>query len=243
MRANNGGTDYNAAFKGAADDNPAAQARIFITDGGHRAGRYLDVHRGGPPTFVIGLDIGEDTPAGRRLTRIAADTGGRAFLDVTANEVARVLNQIDSALNCDVDIDSDEDTLSTADPTDQQVIDLRPDARTCDIDVSWGDDDDAVEPEEIAFVNEEGEVMSRAGRAALKRVVARPGRTFTIDGMRLTGRRRGTFFGLRVGASSPGDRLRVRYRATRVEGRSVALTSQVTQSRRRQVEQVRRGRS
>jgi hypothetical protein len=129
---------------------------VFITDGGHRAGRYLDAHRGGAPTFVVGLTIAADTPAGRRLERIARETGGKAFLGVTAAELGRVLNTIDSSLNCDVDIDSDEDTLTASDPTDQQVIELLPDARTCDIDVNWGDDDDAVEPEEIAFVDDDG---------------------------------------------------------------------------------------
>jgi hypothetical protein len=85
-------------------------------------------------------------------------------------------------------------------------------------------------------------VKARVTRAQLRRVVARPGRAFTFDGIRLKGRRRGTFFGLRVAGSTPSTRLRVRYRATKVKGKNVALTSQVTQSRRRQVEQV-RGRS
>ncbi|HEX2086920.1 MAG TPA: hypothetical protein VHF89_14665, partial [Solirubrobacteraceae bacterium] len=142
LNGDNGGTNYNFAFASAAQDNPAAQARIFITDGGHLAGGYLEGHRGGPPTFVIGMGIREDEPFGQRLLRIAEETGGRAFLDVDAEDVIRVMNTIDSALNCDVDIDTDEDVLSEDDPLDEQEVELIPDARTCDINVAWGDDDD-----------------------------------------------------------------------------------------------------
>jgi len=241
VRGNNGGTDYNAAFKGAADDNPGAQARIFITDGGHRAGEYLGGHRGGAPTYVIGLGISARKPAGRRLERIAKETKGRAFLDVAADDLARALNAIDSALNCDVDIDSEEDVLDADDPVDQQVIELLPDARTCDIDVSWGDDEDSIEPEEIAFLDEEdGSVVARVSRKGLRRVVARPGKVFRMNGITLKGRRRGSFYGLRIAGSSPAQRLRVRYRAAKVAGGRASVDSQVTQSRRRGVEQPRR---
>jgi len=240
VRGNNGGTDYNAAFKGAADDNPGAQARVFITDGGHRAGKYLDGHRGGAPTFVIGLGIKASTGAGKRLARIARETEGRAFVDADADELPEILNTIDSKLNCDVDIDSDEDVLSEADPVDEQVIELLPDARTCDIDVNWGDDADSIEPEEIAFLDDEGDVSARVTRRGLQRVVARPGKTFRIDGITLQGRKRGTFYGLRIAGRDPAERLRVRYRAAKVSGRNAKVTSQVSQSRRRSVVQPRR---
>src|SRR5882757_3043282 len=44
INADNGGTDYNAAFAAADADNPNAQARIFLTDGGHNAGEYTNEH-------------------------------------------------------------------------------------------------------------------------------------------------------------------------------------------------------
>lgn len=240
ITADNGGTDYNAAFKGAADDNPGAQARIFITDGGHRAGKYLSLHKGGAPVYPIGLGLAKSTSAARRLMRIADQTKGRAFVDVDPEEIQGVLNTIDSDLNCDVDIDTDADVLSDANPVDDQTIELLPDARTCDIDVSWGDDGDDVEPEEIAFLDDDGDVTARVTRAGLRRVVARPGKPFRIDGISLQGRRRGTFFGLRIAGSTPSTRLRVRYRAAKLKGRGADVTSQVTQSRRRQVKQPRR---
>ena len=38
--ADNGATDYNGAFAQSDADNPNAQARIFLTDGGHDVGTY-----------------------------------------------------------------------------------------------------------------------------------------------------------------------------------------------------------
>ena len=40
IQADNGGTDYNAAFNTGRAANPGAQARIFLTDGGHNLGDY-----------------------------------------------------------------------------------------------------------------------------------------------------------------------------------------------------------
>src|SRR3954467_2886898 len=40
IKADNGGTDYNAAFAQSDADNPNAAARIFLTDGAHNVGDY-----------------------------------------------------------------------------------------------------------------------------------------------------------------------------------------------------------
>ena len=40
IHADNGATDYNAAFAQSDADNPGADARIFLTDGGHDVGTY-----------------------------------------------------------------------------------------------------------------------------------------------------------------------------------------------------------
>ena len=44
VHADNGATDYNAAFAQADADNPTADARIFLTDGGHDVGTYNEAH-------------------------------------------------------------------------------------------------------------------------------------------------------------------------------------------------------
>ncbi|HEV2814259.1 MAG TPA: hypothetical protein VGW10_13475, partial [Solirubrobacteraceae bacterium] len=235
IKGDNGGTNYNIAFASAAQDNPAAQARIFITDGGHLAGGYLDAHAGGPPTFIIGIGIPAAEPFGVRLQRIADETKGRAFLDVKTEDIVRIMNTIDSALNCDVDVDTDEDVLTEDDPIEEQEVPLIADARTCDLNVSWGDDDDQIEPQEIAFLSGD-QVLGRAKGATLQKVIRKPGKTFKIGRIKVTGTRRGDQFGLRL-SGMPAETLRMRYRVKKADSARTAVTSQITQSRRRNVRQ------
>ncbi len=82
-------------------DNPSADARIFLTDGGHDVGTYNEAHLvHNVPTYVIGfggIAAGEDQA---RLKKIAGDTGGRYFpLDDSA-QLQSVMNTIEAALTC-----------------------------------------------------------------------------------------------------------------------------------------------
>jgi hypothetical protein len=100
INADNGATDYNGAFAKADADNPTADARIFLTDGGHNAGPYTEAHLGHPvPTYVIGLGIvaPEDLA---RLQKIAADTGGRYFPLEDSGQLQAVMNNVGASLTC-----------------------------------------------------------------------------------------------------------------------------------------------
>src|SRR3954447_17280601 len=74
IQADNGATDYNGAFAKADADNPASQARIFLTDGGHDEGEYKEAHLGhNVPTYVVGFSPGLAAPEDQaRLQKIAA---------------------------------------------------------------------------------------------------------------------------------------------------------------------------
>jgi hypothetical protein len=105
-------TDYNAALAASAESQPDAEARIFLTDGEHNQGPYEDLHRGGPRTYVIGLDIGpggEGDEDADLLRRIATDTGGYYFplqhspgddATVQTKRLQPVFDAIDSLLDC-----------------------------------------------------------------------------------------------------------------------------------------------
>jgi hypothetical protein len=100
IQADNGATDYNGAFAKADADNPTADARIFLTDGGHNIGTYAEAHLAhNVPTYVIGLGIvaGEDQA---RLQKIAADTGGRYFALEDSSQLQPVMNKVGAALTC-----------------------------------------------------------------------------------------------------------------------------------------------
>ena len=101
IHADNGATDYNAAFAQSDLDNPAANARIFLTDGGHDVGTYNEGHLlHNAPTYVIGfggIAAGEDQA---RLQKIASDTGGQYFPLKDSAQLQSVMNTIEAALTC-----------------------------------------------------------------------------------------------------------------------------------------------
>ncbi len=102
IHADNGATDYNAAFAQSDADNPNADARIFLTDGGHDVGTYNEahlIHR--VPTYVVGFSSGiASTEDQERLKKIAADTGGRYFPLEDSSQLQSVMNNIAAALTC-----------------------------------------------------------------------------------------------------------------------------------------------
>ena len=99
VRADNGSTNYDKGFIKASQDNPAAEARIFLTDGAHD-GAYQNSHRGGPRTFVVGLGIGRTGASARRLQQIANETGGVYFPNVAVATLQPTFRTISAAVNC-----------------------------------------------------------------------------------------------------------------------------------------------
>lgn len=102
INADNGATDYNGAFAKADADNPTAQARIFLTDGGHDVGVYNEAHLAhNVPTYVIGFGSGLGlTEDKARLKKIATDTGGQVYELEDDSELQAVVNKIGAALTC-----------------------------------------------------------------------------------------------------------------------------------------------
>jgi hypothetical protein len=100
INADNGTTDYNAAFATSDAANPGAAARIFLTDGGHDEGAYNEGHTKLPaPTYVIGLGLSGAEDTGR-LEKIAQDTGGEVFEVKEAGDLQPVMNRVGAALTC-----------------------------------------------------------------------------------------------------------------------------------------------
>jgi hypothetical protein len=99
IRADNFGTNYNAAFDLAKTHDPTAGARLFLTDGGHNDGDYLNGHQGGPPTYAIGLGFifGSDET---RLRTIAAETGGFYRNAQDDSDLQAAMNEVNVAINC-----------------------------------------------------------------------------------------------------------------------------------------------
>jgi hypothetical protein len=242
LMADNGGTDYNAAFTAAGGENPAAGARIFLTDGGHNVGAYTGGHAGGPPTYVIGLDIGRRGPDAERLARIAKDTGGEYFPNVGPRRLQPVLGRIDSRLNCDIGIENFPDTLLNDTDTQTSNTPLDGGTHSTDVSVTWDDPADQLAVDHINYYrrgNRKPLALFRRGNrkptatitASMIRHVLRTGRPGGHGALRVSGKAGSTFVTLRVTGLGPG-RLQVVVGAKKVKGTSHVVT-QVSQSRRR----------
>lgn len=216
--ADHGATDYNAAFDKAKVDNPNADARIFLTDGGHNAGTYNNGHQGGPPTYVIGLDV-TIPDAIARLQAIANDTGGKFFSNVTTGNLNSTMNQVDAALNCQSIGNTYTDSFTKQGQVKPHTTKISRSTRSMDLVLSWEDPLNAFTIGSIRLQTKNGTIASVSKkRLKIKRTV---GKTFLT--VHIRGLKRGK---LRF-------KLRAKTLGSFFAPSGVQLTTQATQSRRR----------
>ena len=185
IKADQGSTDYNAAFAQAKTDNPAANARIFITDGGHNEGEYTNGHQGGPPTYVIGLGIGVLSPTdpdATRLQTIASETGGIYYPSVTSSNIQATINQIDAALDCQKIGKTFSDIFTRAGQVKAKKLNVSSKTRTIDLTLTWATPDSK-------FTIGSFKLKPRGKRAFKPKVKIVNGRTFV--NVRLTKLKKG----------------------------------------------------
>jgi hypothetical protein len=218
-------TDYNAAFDGAGAHNPSAGGRIFLTDGEHfeeTEGPYQERHRGGPPTYVIGLASAEylrpDSPDEQRLQRIAAETGGRYWRASTDEELQDALFELNAAISCEPTPVKQEVFFSRTGQVVQRALSIPRGTRSVKFAVSWGSEFDSFNIGTFR-IRRRGRVVARSSRVRRIRVVKRRGETYVTG--KLTG-------------LVPG-RLTYRIKANSVgfTGRPAAVTLQAIRSRAR----------
>lgn len=173
--ADHGATNYNAAFDKAKLDNPNANARIFLTDGAHNQGIFNNGHQGGPPTYVIGLDvIGLDDIA--RLQAIASETGGKYYPNVTTANVSATMNEIDAALNCQAISRTFTDTFLKVGQLKSRSTKISARTRSVDLVLTWADPLNAFTIGSIKLRTSRGTIAS-ISRSRL-RITRVAGRTF-----------------------------------------------------------------
>jgi von Willebrand factor type A domain len=218
INADNGLTDYNAAFAQAQADDPGAKARIFLTDGGHDAGPYNNGHRGGPPTYVIGFGTATTGADGARLQQIASDTGGKYFPQTDSSNLQAVVNAIGTTLTCQSPPQQFRDAFKRSGQSSVHAVTIGSAARTAQLTLSWSSPLDRFTISGLRIVRR-GRVVAQASRVRRLRLTTRKGDTFLV---------------VKVAGLTAG-KLQFRVRATRLGSGapSVRLTTQVSQSRRR----------
>jgi hypothetical protein len=219
IHADNGATDYNAAFAKADADNPNADAKVFLTDGGHVEGPYNNTHLAHRvPTYVIGfgsgLSSGEDQA---RLKKIASDTGGKYFPVDDASQLQPVMNSVGAALTCQTPPRQFTDTLGNGQSKLHSVT-IGAATKTIQITLSWASPLDKFKLTGLRLVGKNGLLAVASRKPGKLKVTKTISSTFTI--LKVSKLRKGT--------------LRFKVKGAKVtSGAKATLTTQVGQSTRR----------
>jgi hypothetical protein len=182
IQADNGGTDYNAAFDSGRAANPGAAARIFLTDGGHNAGTYLNTHLNPvppqTPTYVIGFSTGLSLPEDQaRLAQIASDTGGQYFPLPDASALQSVMNQIETSLTCQSAPKTFTDSLKPG-KSKQHTVAIAKHSRSAQLALTWTSPLDTFKIKGLKIV-QNGHVVAARGVRHLKVKIIK-GTTFLV---------------------------------------------------------------
>ncbi len=217
IQADNGATDYNAAFSQSDADNPGADARIFLTDGGHDIGAYNEGHLvHNVPTYVIGFGgiVLPDDQA--RLKKIASDTGGSYFPLKDSSQLQSVMNSVEAALTCQTPPVQFTDLLKAGQSKPHGVA-IGAKTKAVQITLTWANPLDRFKISGLRLTGRKSRLLAVASRKPRK--------------LKVTRKVSSTFAVLTVSGLSKG-RLRFSVKAAKVGSGApkASLTTQVSQS-------------
>jgi hypothetical protein len=191
-----GGTDYNAAFTVGNQSNAGADARVFLTDGGHNEDNYNDVHKNPvKKTYVVGFGgITAGTPDEQRLQAIANDTGGQYFPVTDSGQLTGVVNTIDDKLSCAAATKTFADAFSRQGQTKLHSLKTSTSTRSLEFTILWQGAQNAFDIANLT-VQSGKQVVAVGSRKRRKRsrlkVTRKRGSTFLTVRVRGKGLRRG----------------------------------------------------
>jgi hypothetical protein len=216
INADDGATDYNAAFAKADADDPTSQARIFLTDGGHDEGTYNEAHLAhNVPTYVIGFDLsqGEDT---ERLQKIASDTGGKVYELKDSSEVQAVVNGIGAEITCHTPPRAFTDELAQG-KSKTHTITIGAKTHTLRVTLTWAEPGDVFKLTGLR-IKSHGKVVALARPAKPKKLkVTTTAKSETFSVLKISHLRPGTLFFSVKGAKVSGGTVKV---TTQLQGES-----------------------
>jgi hypothetical protein len=191
INADNGATDYNGAFAQSDADNPGADARVFLTDGGHDVGTYNEGHLTHKvPTYVIGfgsgIAAGEDQA---RLKKIAKDTGGQYFPVKDTSQLQAAMNNIGAALTCQTPPRQFIDVLGNGQSTLHSVS-IGAATKTIQITLTWASPTDKFKLTGLRLVGKQGLLAVASRKPAKLKVTKTISSTFAI--LKISKLRKGT---------------------------------------------------
>jgi hypothetical protein len=191
IKADNGATDYNGAFAKSDADNPGADARVFLTDGGHDVGTYNEGHLTHKvPTYVIGFGSGISAgPDQARLKKIAKDTGGKYFPVADTSGLQAAMNSIGAALTCQTPPQQFTDLLKQGQSKVHKIT-VGAATKTLQITLTWASPLDKFKLNGLALVGKGGLLAVASRKPGKLKVTKTASSTFSI--VKISGLRKGT---------------------------------------------------
>lgn len=223
---------YETMFTTLADDNPAAGARIMVIDGYtfRRVAELEGLTDGSAPTYIVAIGDPPDRNRNdiRQMKRVVRETKGRYYEARSARQLERKLQAIVSKIRCDIEADNFREHLDAEEEAEVAETELEEGVHTADIALTWRDEDEDYEIDEIQILDEEGEdVYSEIDEEEIEEAYETSSRD-----ARVVAERGKTFRSLHVRGLRAGRRLRVIARSDD-KSSSGRVYARITQSRRR----------
>ncbi len=185
IQSDNGSTDYNLAFDTGRAANPGAVARIFLTDGGHNAGTYLNAHlnpapAAQTPTYVIGFSPGLALPGDQaRLQQIANDTGGQYYALPDANALQSVMNGIQTQLTCQSAPKTFTDNIKPG-KSKKHRVGIKNKSKSAQLALTWTSELDKFKVKDLKIIRGGKVVASQKGPGRHLKVKTKKGATYLL---------------------------------------------------------------
>ena len=201
IQADNGGTDYDAAFTLANSLNPSANARIFLSDGEPNFPPNPALWQNPKiPAYVVGFGSADFTV----LNQIASDTGGPAPLAITSqNDILNKAMIINARLNCLPDPVIQTKSYSRSGQT--KSVGLTPADGSSDVLISWQNPGEVFKAS--AFTQGNGGAKKGSASVAKKR-----------SHVRVSANRGSNFIALHLSGVRSGKRLKFQLKAKSLAG-------------------------
>jgi hypothetical protein len=184
------GTDYNAAFAAANQQNGNADARVFLTDGGHSQGFYNNGHLSPKiRTHVVGFG-GVSGSDADRLAAIAKDTGGTYFPVTDAASLTTAVDKIDDTLGCASRTKEFFDQFNTLGQVKTHKLKLVKKTQSLTFTVLWNGAQNQFDLRRVDIVRK-GKTVARGSRRSKLKVSRRRGATFVTIRVRGKALRKG----------------------------------------------------
>ncbi|HEX6458887.1 MAG TPA: vWA domain-containing protein [Thermoleophilaceae bacterium] len=189
LQADDGSTNYGAAFTQAATDNPNRQANIFMTDGGNN-GDPIPFPQ--PPTYVIGFGDSAALPEDQAaLQNLATSTGGQYYPQTTSAKLVSVVNGILAQITCQSQPQSFNDTFTKVGQAISHSVTIGAGTKSANFVVSYPTKDDLFTFSAALYVHGKKVAASTAKKHKVKKLKVKIVRSETFFTAHVRGLKRG----------------------------------------------------